>query len=83
MSPTADCCPLYTEYTTVAAGGGVGGCTRGRGGGCTGVGSWVGTREGYTGTQPQTSPRTHILHILRYSPTYGQMKAISGFHEVS
>ena len=61
MSPTALFGPLYTEYTTVAAGAWQEGCTRG------GVGpGWVG--EGYTGTQPGPVPRTHISHILRLGP---------------
>ena len=31
-----------------------------RGGVYPGYGSWVGAGRGYTGTQPQTHPRTHI-----------------------
>ena len=51
--------------------GAVQGCTRG---GAGRVGTGVGTGRGYTGTQAQTVPGTHIELNLASGPTYGQMK---------
>ena len=45
------------------------------GGGVPGVGSWWVGREGYTGTQAQTLPRTIFSLNLASGPTHGQMKA--------
>ena len=39
------------------------------------VGMWVGTGEGYTGTQPPNIPGPIFNHILKIDPTHGQMKA--------
>ena len=73
MSPTA-CSDTTAGATSVPGTGMVGeGCTRG---GVSGVGSWVGGWEGYTGTQPQPS-QGPIFSIFKVKgPTYGQMKAI-------
>ena len=46
----------------------------------TGVGSWVGTGEGYTGYYPGTLQMTIFSLNLASGPTYGQMKP---FLEVS
>ena len=44
-----------------------------------GYGMTVGPGEGYTGTQPGPIPGLDLVHILRYSPTHGQMKGKSDY----
>ena len=51
----------------------------GAGGGVPGVWDWGGWGRGYTGTQPSTLPDPYLVHIQPQSPTYGQMKANSGY----
>ena len=68
MSPTALFGPGYTEYATVAAGGGVGGVYPG----------WWGWRVGWGGlyrypARPSPGPIFSIFKAER--PSYGQMKA--------
>ena len=55
----------------------------GVGEGCTGVGSWVGTWEGYIGYPPRTIPGPIFSLFPAIRPSYGQMKAISVIYEVS
>ena len=75
MSPTALYRSLYrtadVHDADRVAGRGVPGVWEMRGG-------WVGTGEGYTGTQALPVPDRLYTVIQPQGPTYGQMKAISG-----